>query len=179
MGWRSAADRRTTAKGVSGGAQREVSDPDDRTKNSGRGLRWYQFNLRTLLLAVLLLSILVSAFTAYFRKARLNGHVYYAACTCGFARARISNGEIVLMQANHSGDVGTVVATVNVVDGTCLLNRLHEDGAVGVSELYEIDHLGARYYDKRFNQFVYVIMVDNWKLYPFAVFSRVRHWARL
>jgi hypothetical protein len=137
-------------------------------------LRWYQFSLRGLLVFVLLVSIAMSALTAYFRPARLDGEVLYVACVCGFKRARISDGKVILSEPNHARPAGSVVATIEIEDGKCILRDIREDGKVRSAGSYEIDHLGAKYYDDRFGGFVYVIMADNWKLYPFSVFERIR-----
>jgi hypothetical protein len=138
------------------------------------GLRWYQFSLRSCLLLTFFISLGLSLPTAYFRKARLDDAVRYADCTCGLARARISNGEVVLLEPNHAKPAGTVVATIETEDGICTIRRIRKDGSLGAAESCEVDHLGAKFYDERFGSFVYVLMADNWKLYPFAFFVRVR-----
>jgi hypothetical protein len=114
-----------------------------------------------------------SFYAAYFHEARLDGAVRYVACTCGFKRAKVANGEVVLIEPNHATPAGAAVATIEIEHGVCRLRRIRADGTLGTAESYEIDHLGAKYYDERCGGFVYVIMADNWKWYPFIFFTRI------
>ena len=114
-------------------------------------------------------------YAAYFHVARLDGAVLYEACTCGFKRANISNGEVILLEPNHETPAGSVVATIEIKDGTCTLRSIRQDGTVGNAQSYGIDHLGAKYYSEKCGGFIYIVMVDNWKLYPFAVYARIRN----
>jgi hypothetical protein len=139
-------------------------------------LRWYRYRLQTLLVAVLLVSVGISALAMYYRPARLDNDVLFAACTCGLKRAKISHGEVALLEPNHATTAGSIVATIELANGKCVVRWLKVDGTIASTESCEIDHLGAKYYDDRFHGNVYVILVDDWKLYPFGAWQRIRSW---
>ena len=155
-----------------------MSGTEDQSDVPKRKRRWYQFSLRKLLLVVLVSSIGMTALAAYYRRARLDDAVLYEACVCGFKRAKVSNGQVILLEPNHGTPTGSVVATIEIKDGKCILRRIREGGTVGNAESYEIDHLGAKYYSEKCESFIYIVMADNWKLYPFAVYARVRNMFR-
>jgi hypothetical protein len=113
---------------------------------------------------------------AYFADARIDGNVRYGACACGLTRATITDGELVLAEANHDTPAGTIVAAVEIKDRTCALTRIGDDGKPEPTERLQVDHLGAKFYLEEVygQQPVYVVMVDNWKLYP----ARIAMWMR-
>lgn len=130
--------------------------------------RHLQFSLRSLLAFVLLVSMGLGAGAAYFNEAKLDGKVLFGACACGLTHATITDGEVVLAEANHDTPAGATVAIVEIKDRICTLRRMDADGVVGTAKRFQIDHLGAYYYvpESFGNQRVYVLMADNWKLYP-------------
>jgi hypothetical protein len=123
------------------------------------------------LVAFVSLGLGISA--AYFQDARLDGRVLYRACACGFTRATVSGGKVILAEPNHDKPAGTVVATVEIKDRMCTLRRIGKDGMPGCSEGYQVDHLGAKYYDAQYRSPIYMLMADNWKLYPATVIAYI------
>ena len=124
-------------------------------------------------------SLGLSVFAAYFDEARLDGNVLYLACACGFTRAQVSGGKVVLMERNHDRAVGTVVATIEIKDRICTVRRIGKNGTPGPAERYQVDHLGAKYYDKDYgSRPFYVLMTDNWKLCPATLLARVKRLIR-
>jgi hypothetical protein len=117
---------------------------------------------------------------AYFADARIDGNVYYGACACGLTRARITDGKVVLAEVNHDTPAGAIVATVEIKDRICALRRIGDDGKPGPTERLQVDHLGGKFYLEEIygEQPVYVIMVDNWKLYPACIVLWMRRTLR-
>jgi hypothetical protein len=117
---------------------------------------------------------------AYFADAWIDGNVRYQACACGLTRATITEGTVVLAEANHDTPAGTIVATVEIKDRICTLTRIGEDGKPGSTERLQVDHLGAKLYLEEIygQQPVYVVMVDNWKVYPACIVMWMRRTLR-
>ncbi len=135
----------------------------------GKRRRWRpQWSLRTQLLLVAVLSAGLGILAAYFDEAQIDGSVYFAACACGMKHAEVCEGNIVLSEPNHDRPAGTVVASIELKDGLCTIRLTKEDGSLGPAQDYSIDHLGAKCYDEDAfgSQPIYVLLVDNWKLYP-------------
>lgn len=110
---------------------------------------------------------------AYFDKAELEGDAYLMACACGLTPATVSDGKITLAEPNHDTPAGTVVATIAVQDDDCTVTLVEEDGTPRVVYELTVDHLGARYleyHEGHGTHPVYVVQVDNWKLYPASLF---------
>ena len=129
-----------------------------------RRRRWYQFSLRSLFVLITLFAV---ACSFYFADARIEGDIYVQFCSCGLARARIVDGKIVLAEARHDTPAGTVVATIEIKDGTCTLRRFDKDEVPGSAERLQVDHVGAKFHDPGvYGEYIYVILVDSWKLYP-------------
>jgi hypothetical protein len=144
-------------------------------RQSGR--RWrFRWSLRSLIVFVALVSMVLSVFVAYFDTAQIDGNVRFLACACGHTRAKISDGQVILVEPNHDKPAGTVVATVEVKDESCTLRRIGEDGTPGTAERMQVDHLGAKYYDEANygSRPIYVLLADNWKLYPASVVTWIR-----
>jgi len=112
---------------------------------------------------------------AYFQDARLDGNVYYSACACGFKRAKVSGGKVILAEPNHNMPAGTVVATIEIKDRICTLRSIEQDGKPGPGAGCQIDHLGAKYFDPQCGTHpIYVLMADNWKLYPVKLIAYIK-----
>ena len=138
--------------------------------------RWrFRYSIRSLLALVAFVSLGFGFFAAYFAKARLDGDIGFAACACGLTRAKVSAGEVALAEPNHDTPAGSIVATIKIENRVCTLQRIGKDGAREPAERLEVDHLGAKYYDAALfgSQPIYVVMDDNWKLYPAFLFACV------
>lgn len=138
--------------------------------------RWrFQYSIRALLALVAFVSLGMSFCAVYFQKARLDGDIYVSICACGLARAKVSGDQVILAEPRHDRPAGAVVATIEIADRVCTLRWIGEDGAPGPVERLEVDHLGATFYDEEvWSRPVYILMDDNWKLYPAMFFARVR-----
>ena len=104
---------------------------------------------------------------AYFADAQLDGNVRFLACACGYADARVSDGQVILKEANHDNPTGTVMAYIETDGRACTITRVSE-GSRGRPAEFQLDHLGAKYYYE--GRAIYVVM-DNWKYYPAGVFA--------
>ena len=138
--------------------------------------RWrFRYSIRSLLVFVTFVSLGLGFFVAYFAEARLDGDIRFEACACGFKRARVSSGKVALAEQNHDMPAGSIVATIKIENRVCILQRIGQDGAREPAERLEVDHLGAKYYDAALfgSQPIYVVMDDNWKLYPAFLFACV------
>ena len=139
--------------------------------------RWrFRYSIRSLMAFVALVSMGLSAFVTYFADAQIDGNVRFGACACGLTSATIADGKVVLAEANHDTPAGTIVATIEIEDRICTLRRFGKDGIPGTAERLQVDHLGAKYYAPEIygEQPVYVLMVDNWKLYPAYVVAWIK-----
>jgi hypothetical protein len=130
--------------------------------------RWLQFSLRTLLVLVLLTGCGFGFLAAYFDDAQVDGDVYYMACACGFKDATITDGKVVLAEPNHDKPAGTVVATIRVRGRRCTVTRIEPGGISQMACDLDVDHLGAKYVED--GRARYVVLVDNWKVYPACFF---------
>jgi hypothetical protein len=136
--------------------------------------KWrFRWSVRSLLVFVALVSLGLGLWAAYFHTAKIEGNVRFGACACGLTPATVADGKVVLAEQNHDRPAGTVLATIEIKGRVCTLRRIGEDGAAGPAETLQVDHLGAKFYDEPTygTQPVYVVIVDNWKLYPaYAIF---------
>jgi hypothetical protein len=131
--------------------------------------RWLQFSLRTLLMLMTVIGCGLGLSAAYFDDAQIDGDVYLTACACGFTHATIADGKVVLAEPNHDTPAGTAVATIRVKNHNCTVTLFERGGASKVVYDLDVDHLGAKYVDN--GRPVYVVLVDNWKVYPARFFA--------
>jgi hypothetical protein len=82
---------------------------------------------------------------------------------------------VALAEPNHDTPAGSIVATIKIENRVCILQRIGKDGGRQPAERFEVDHLGAKYYDPFLfgSQPIYVVMDDNWKRYPAFLFACV------
>lgn len=126
--------------------------------------RWLQFSLRTMMALVLVIGCGLGLSVAYFDDAQIDGDIYFTARACGFEHATIAGGKVVLAEPNHDTPAGTAVATIRVQNHRCTVTMFEPGGASKVTYDLDVDHLGAKYVVN--GRAVYVVLVDNWKVYP-------------
>ena len=117
---------------------------------------------------VAILCVGLAGTAAYFDTAQIKGDVGFYACWCGLSPATVADGKVVLAESNHDTPAGTVIATLRVDGESCTVTQIEEDGQAGETYELVVDHLGAQYTED--GQTIYMILVDNWKLYPFCFF---------
>jgi hypothetical protein len=138
------------------------------------GKRWRYLHSWSLRWLAAIASLAIGFSAAYLPDARLDGKVLYSACACGLTPCTVRDGKVILTVTLHDWPAGTVLATTEIKDRVCTLRRIGKNGILQPAERLEVDHLGAKYYDdENGSRPVYVIVADNWKLCPAAVFWRV------